>query len=313
MASEKFAFVEGRNVSSQMKFALKILGAAAAALTLSACSSSSPTASNAATLALQLEVMRGTLHPAAEGSRWLKPRLAQQINRIEVYVLFAADTLARATARIAPGDSIFNVGLEVTPGEQRNLVVEAWSDGIEVGSVLEYRGVQTGLQIAAGVEQQVTVTLFPVPIAGRRVVLIAGSGSGAPGSTRNPVPFFLLSADALRGLQLDVHAHVRGNPESFGLQPRGLVKDSNLPLQNLDSNIIDTAGMPTLRIVMFDDTGRTLPPVLEPLRLFDVDFQIETDITPGTLYRLWMSDFVVRDRNNSGLEVLSVDGEFLVQ
>ncbi len=296
-----------------MKFALKILGAAMAALTLSACSSSSPTASRSTTLALQLEFVRGTLHPAGEGIRGLKPRAAQQINRIEIYVLFAADTLAHATARLAPADSIFSVSLEVTPGEERRLVVEAWSDNVEVESVLEYRGVKAGLQIAAGAEQQVTVTLFPVPIPGRRVVMIAGSGSGAPGSPRNPVPIFLISADALRGLQLDVHAHVRANPAGLGLQPRGLVKDSNLPLQNLDSNLIDTAGTPTLRIVLFDDTGRSLPPLLEPLRLFDVDFQIDPGIPSGTLYRLWLSDFVVRDFNNSSLEVLSVEGEFLVQ
>ncbi|MDZ7269051.1 MAG: hypothetical protein ONB48_15070 [candidate division KSB1 bacterium] len=296
-----------------MKITHHILGAAAAALTLSACTALPPTASAPATLALQLEFRRGTLHPGESAGGWMKPPAVQPINRIEIYVLFAADTLAHATARVAPGDSIFSAVLEVTPGEERRLVVEAWSDQAEVESLLEYRGVQAGVRITAGVEQQVTVTLYPVPVAGRRVVMIAGRGAGAAGSSRNQVPIYLISADTLRGLQLDLHAHIRGNSESFGLQPRGLVKDGTLPLQNLDSNLITSAGSPALRVVLFDDSGRSLPPLLEPRHLFDVDFQVEAGVPPGTRYRVWLSDFVVRDSNNRGLEVLSVEGEFLVR
>jgi hypothetical protein len=269
---------------------------------------------DSAKLALQLEFVKGVLHPVEAGNRMLKSSTsAQQINRIEVHVLFGEDTLAHTTIAIPAGDSTFMATLNVAAGKDRRIVVEAWSDNTDVESLLEYRGVESGLHIESGMEQRVAITLYPVAISGRRVVMIAGNGSGGPGSGRNPVPISLISADSLAALQLDVHASERDNPASFGLLPRDVVKDIGLPLQNLDSNVITTANSPTLRVVLFDDAGRSLPPMEEPGRLFDVEFQVNPEVTAGTIYRLWMSNFVIRDANNHPLEVLSLEGEFKVR
>lgn len=296
-----------------MKVILKSLCVLTAILSALACSSSQPTASNPANLALQLEFVKGVLHRSEAGNYLRKSVNIQQVNRIEIYVFFDQDTLAHTTIRIPPGDSTFSASLDVTPGEDRRIVVEAWSDDLEVGSLLEYRGVTSGVQIESGVEQHVTVTLFPLAIPGRRVVMIAGSGAGAAGANRNLVPFSVISADDLRAVQLDVHANVNNNAEGFGLSPRDATRDVGLPLQNLDSNIIATTGPPTLRVVLFDDAGRTLPPQEKPSRLFEVNFQVNSQVAPGTIYRIWISNVAVRAAGNNQLEVLSLDGQFEVR
>lgn len=296
-----------------MKVILKSFCILTAILSGLACSSSQPTASNHANLALQLKFVKGVLHPGGAGNYLLRSANIQQVNRIEIYVFFADDTLAHTTIRIPPGDSTFSAALDVAPGEDRRIVVEAWTDNLGVESLLEYRGVTSGVQIESGVEQHVTVTLFPLAIPGRRVVMIAGNGVGAPGANRNLVPFSVISADSLRALQLDVHANVNNNAQGFGLSPRDATRDAGLPLQNLESNIIATAGIPTLRILLFDEAGRTLPPKDEPNRLFDVNFQVNPQVAPGTIYRIWISNVVVRAAGNNQLEVLSLDGQFEVR
>lgn len=296
-----------------MKVISQLLCIAAAAITGLACSSSSPTASGNANLALQLEFVTGVLHPVEPGSRLPKTAGIQQINRIEIFVFFDRDTLAHTAVSIPAGDSTFSASLEVEPGEDRRVVVEAWSDNIESESLLEYRGVASGVRIESGIEQRVTVTLFPLAIPGRRVVMIAGDGAGAPGTNRNLVPFSVISADELRALQVDVHANMNNNVEGFGLSPRDATREENLPLQSLDSNVINTTGIPTLRVVLFDDTGRILPPHEEPIQLFEVSFQVNPQIAVGTRYRIWMSNIVVRAAGNNQLEVLSLDGQFEVR
>lgn len=296
-----------------MNVILKSIGVLTAVISGLACSSSQPTASSRANLALQLEFIKGVLHQGEAGNHLLKSANIQQVNRIEIYVFFADDTLAHRAIRIPPGDSTFAAALDVAPGEDRRIVVEAWSDNLEAENLLEYRGVTSGVRIESGIEQHVTVTLFPLAIPGRRVVMIAGRGAGAPGANRNPVPFSVISADSLRALQLDVHANVNNNAEGFGLSPRDATRDAGLPLQNLDSNIIASAGLPTLRIVLFDDAGRTLPPQEEPSRLFDVNFQVNPQVAPGTVFRIWVSNVAVRAAGNNQLEVLSLDGQFEVR
>lgn len=296
-----------------MKVILKSFCMLTAILAGLACSSSQPTSSNNANLALHLEFVRGVLYPGEAGNRLPKPAGIQQVNRIEVYVFFEKDTLAHTTIRIPRGDSTFSASLDVTPGEERRIVVEAWSDNLETESLLEYRGVALGVQIESGIAQHVTITLFPLAIPGRRVVMIAGSGAGAPGANRNPVPFSVISADSLRALQLDVHANMQNNTTGFGLSPRDATRDEILPLQNFDSNVIATTGLPTLRLVLFDDAGRILPPQEESRRLFEVNFQINSQVAPGTIYRIWVSNVVVRAAGNNQLDVLSLDGQFEVR
>lgn len=296
-----------------MNVILKSIGVLTAVISGLACSSSQPTASSRANLALQLEFIQGVLHQGEAGNHLLKSANIQQVNRIEIYVFFADDTLVHRAIRIPPGDSTFAAALDVAPGEDRRIVVEAWSDNLEAESLLEYRGVTSGVRIESGIEQHVTVTLFPLAIPGRRVVMIAGRGAGAPGANRNPVPFSVISADSLRALQLDVHANVNNNAEEFGLSPRGATRDAGLPLQNLESNIITTAANPTLRILLFDEAGRTLPPKDEPNRLFEVNFQVNPQVAPGTVFRIWVSNVAVRAAGNNQLEVLSLDGQFEVR
>ena len=265
----------------------------------SACSTRTTAPENSSAIALNLRFIEGELHEVDGYSSLFRPSAVAQITRLEMFVTFTGDTLARESVVVAPGQTEFSTSLEVPIGEDRCVIVEAWSDeNVEAGSVLEYRGVQCGVRVEA-IEQQVAIDLYPVPIKGSRIVLVAGSGSGSPGTSRNFVPIILLSADPLRGIQFDVQF------ESGLIFPDGLVPSPGVALSNVESNIVEFAESIALRVLMFDLSANALPPQPDPFRLLMVDFSVLPEVQSGAISEIRLTNFAAQNAEGKRLQVIT--------
>jgi hypothetical protein len=151
--------------------------------------------------------------------------------------------------------------------------------------------------------QTVSLTLYPVPVSGRRVVLAAGPASGAPGSGNNLAPITLVSADSLSGIQFDL------NFDPAVISPQGVAPAATLPWSNMENNIINSGQ--ALRILMFDSNGRRLPVYADPAIIAHVDFRVNAEGATGSS-PLTISNALVLDANRNQLEVAAVQDTFYV-
>jgi hypothetical protein len=275
-------------------------------LSMMGCFEQSPTGANRpAGIALQLRVAKWALLQPDQEKAIARASALAQITRVEVYVTLEDDTLAHASVPISPGAEEFSASLEVPAGENRRIIVEAWDDlGSEGGSVagLILRGIQTNVTIVAEEVQGVPLTLYPIPIAGRRVVLATGSASGVAGSSGNWVPFTLVSADSLSGIQFDL------NFDPAVISPQGVVPDAALPWSTVESNLINNGQ--TLRVLMFDSNGGRLPIFYDPATLANIDIRVHAEVAVGASSPLVISNALVLDANRAPLEVAAVENTF---
>lgn len=278
------------------------------ALVAAGCARRSPAGANqSAGLALQLRVAPWTLLQPGRQNFLARALARSQITRVEIFVIFEKDTLTRATVPIAGGAAEFSASLEVPAGEDRRIVVEAWDDLGSEGEAqagLVLRGVQTNVTIVADLVQTVSLTLYPVPIAGRRVVLAMGSASGTPGSSGNFAPITLVSADSLSGLQFDLSF------DAAILSPQSLVPDPALVWNSVESNLVN--GGRALRIIMFDSDGRRLPAYHDPAVIARADFRVNAEAAVGAGLPLVISSALALDANRNQLEVAAVQDTFHV-
>ncbi len=270
------------------------------------CFKQQPTGANLpASLSLQLRVANWSLlqpEPEAALARTAAPA---QITRVEIFITLAKDTLAARTVPLAPGAGEFSASFEIPSGEDYRVIVEAWDDnGVEGGGGLLFRGVQANVVIIPEVAQTVSIVLYPVPIAGQRVVLIVGGASGTPGSSGNLAPISLISADSLSGVQFDLNF----NPAVIA--PVRTVRDAALPWSSVESNVVNNGS--ALRLLLFDNTGRRLPVFNDPAALARVDFRVSNNAAIGVSSSLTISNPLVLDANRRPLEVAVVVDTFVV-
>jgi hypothetical protein len=281
---------------------------AALGLILTGCFRHAPTGSNQpAALALQLRIANWTLLQPQQEHALARARAVAQITRVEIYVTSARDTLAHTTVAVAPGADEFSTSLEVPAGENRRIIVEAWDDiGSETEAVagLVLRGIQTDITIVPEVALTVPLTLYPIPLSGRRVVLAAGSASGALGSSGNFVPLTLVSADSLSGMQFDLSF------DPAVISPQRVLADAALPWREVPSNPVNNGR--SLRVLMFDSNGRRLPVFYDPATLVNVEFRVNNGAAAGASSPLVISDAMVLDANGVQLEVAAVQDTFYV-
>ena len=279
-------------------------------LTLTACFRGAPTGVNEpAALALQLRVANWTLLRPDLKNSLARTHVTAQISRVEIYVTAEKDTLARATVPIAPGASEFSASLEVPVGENRRIIVEAWDDigsGGESAAGLILRGLQTNITVVPEVDLTVPLTLYPVPLSGRRVVLAAGSAYGAMGSGGNLVPIKLVSADSLSGVQFDL------NFNSTVIAPQRIVRDAAFPWSEVHGNAVNNGQGQAMRVVMFDSNNQPLPVFYDPATFVKIEFQVNNTAAVGASSPLVISRATVLDANQVQLEVAAVEDTFYV-
>ena len=285
---------------------ISLTGLLSGLILLAGCLRQPPTGSlEPAGLALELRVAQWTLLLPDHENALARSAALAQVTRVEIYVTAEQDTLSRATVPIVPGQVEFSTSLEVPAGEDRRVIVEAWDDVASEGAAgLVLRGIQTQIDVAPEMVQTVPLTLYPVPITGRRVVLAAGPASGAPGSSSNLAPFTLVSADSLSGIQFDM---------SFDpalIAPQGVVPDAALPWSTVESNVVGNGQ--TLRVLMFDANARPLPAFYDPTTLARIDFRVQVEAAAGASSPLVISNALVLDANRNPLEVAAVADTFYV-
>ena len=283
----------------------------AANLLFTACSISplSPPTGPAVVI-LELEFAQGVVHQAKAATPLGRLGAVAQATRVEIYVTFAEDTLSRATVTVSPGASEFSAELEVPAGDDRRIVVEVWSDSAalpDAGSVLEYRGVRPHVSIVPNASQEVGITLYPLPIAGERVVMIAGSAGGASGSQGNQAPVLLITSDSIRALQFDLQF------EGDLIVPDSVVQGEANTLANLESNLVSTDRGEALRCLLFDNSGQILPPLADPTALLAVEFRVNSTASRGDSSNVVLTDFVVLNARREQLQVISIPGVFKIQ
>ncbi len=258
-----------------------------------------------AALALQLRVAKWTLLEPEQENALARASAAAQVTRVEIYVISENDTLARATEPIAAGAQQFSASLEVPAGEDRRVIVEAWDDaGVESTAGLILRGIQTQIDVVPEAVQVVPLTLYPVPLSGRRVVLALGSASGVPGSSSNLMPLTLISADSLSGMQFDL------NFDPAVISPQRLVPLAALPWNHAESNVVSNGQ--SLRILMFDGNGRRLPVFYDPAALANVEIHVNSAAAAGARSPLVISNALILDAYRNPLEVAAVQDTFYV-
>ncbi|MGH7495557.1 MAG: cohesin domain-containing protein [bacterium] len=277
-------------------------------LTLTGCFRHAPTGvQEPAALALQLRVAKWTLLQPHQEQTLARAHAVAQISRVEIYVAAERDTLTRATVVVDPGANEFSASLEVPAGENRRIIVEAWDDiGSEgqnaAGLIL--RGIQTNVTVVPEVALTVPLTLYPIPLFGRRVVLAAGSASGVLGSSGNFVPLTLISADSLSGMQFDLNF----NP--VVIAPQRVVPDAALPWRDVQGNPVNNGQ--AVRVVMFDSNSQRLPVFYDPATLVNIEFRVNSATTTGASSPLVISNAMVLDANRVQLEVAAVHDTFYV-
>ncbi len=273
-------------------------------LALAACQSQSPTSpSSSGKISLALDFAQWQEYPGEERNQLARAAGPMEISRIDIFVLFDKDTIARTTAQIAPGTNEFEAVLEVPIGAERRVLVEAWDDqGGEAQPVRAFRGVQAHVDIQPNVAREVEVTLYPVPVAGQHVVLIVGSVKGAAGTSGHLVPISLISADSLSGVQFDL------NYDASRISPVAALRTATIAFDTLASNIVTSAQGQALRMLLFALSGERQPALFDPTEIINVDFRVNADAELGTQSPLTLSNFTVLDHNRNRLGVLAVAG-----
>ncbi len=281
-----------------------ILLSLAASLTLSACQWQAPTdPATDGKISLALNFARWQEHIGDEGNQLARARGWAAISRIEIFVLFDKDTLAHATAMVTSGANEFSAALEVPIGKERRVIVEAWEDQNGDGAAVRaFRGVQTGVEVQPNLAQEVEVTLYPLPVAGQSIVLIVGSGQGAPGTSGHLVPLTLISADSLSGMQFDL------NYEANLVAPVAALRTTTLAFDTLASNIVVSEQSQALRMLLFSTAGKRLPALVDPAVIMNVAFKVNGGVEAGAQSALTLSNFAVLDHNRKRLGVLAVEG-----
>lgn len=281
-----------------------LLLALLASMTLVACQSQSPTYPlPGGKISLALEFAQWREYSGEEERQLARTRTLAAISRVDVYVLFDKDTLARATAQIAPGANEFEAVLEVPIGPERRVVVEAWDDQSGAATPIRtHRGVQSRVNIQPNVAQEVAVTLYPIPVAGQNVVLIVGNAQGAPGTGGHRVPITLISAEPLSGLQFDL------NYDASRVLPVAAQRATVPAFDTLATNPVVSEGGQALRMLFFALSGQRLPALFDPTEIIHVNFGVNAAAEAGTTSPLFLSNFAVLDQNRNRLGVLAVEG-----
>ncbi|NUO78664.1 hypothetical protein HUU05_01185 [candidate division KSB1 bacterium] len=282
----------------------RLLLALALSLALAACQSQAPTNPvNDGRVSLALTFAQWQEYSGEEGQTLARVRAPAAISRLDIFVLFDQDTLARTVAQITPGSNEFAAVLQVPIGEERRIVVEAWDDqGGVAPPVRAFRGVQAHVEVQPNVAREVAVTLYPVPLAGQSVVLIVGSAQGAPGTSGHLVPITLISADSLSGIQFDL------NYDARLISPVAALRTRPLAFDTLATNVISSQQGQALRMLMFAVSGERLPALFDPTEIIKVDFSVDIEAEAGTQTPLTLSNFTVLDQNRKRLGVLAVEG-----
>jgi len=248
---------------------------------------------------------------------------SQAIDKIVIRVLASesGDTLSTTEVDIGPGDESFEVNIGVPVGEARVVEVDAFETIIEsaddpddptIGqNVLAWRGRETGINVQENDPILVDITLVPLPILGRRVVLYVGEGSGAIGSQSNPVDISIANLDNIRGIQFDLEFD-----ESI-LFPEAVRRKavidgfSDVIGERLDSN--------TYRIIIFDQDS-SFPAEISPVsdfltkvQMVEVLFGIVEEASSGQSGKISLKKAVATDSNLNIFEVFSVDGNFMIR
>lgn len=224
------------------------------------------------------------------------------ISRLDIFVLFDKDTLARATTQVVAGSNEFSAVLEVPIGAERRVIVEAWDDlGGEGGPVRAFRGVQTNVEILPNVAREVAITLYPLPVIGQSVVLIVGAAQGAPGTSGHLVPVTLISADSLSGVQFDL------NYDANLIAPVAALRNTSLAFDTLASNIITSEPGQPWRVLFFSLSGKRLPALLDPSVMMNLSFKVNESATVGAKSNLLLSNLAVLDHTRRRLGVFVVE------
>jgi hypothetical protein len=125
-----------------------------------------------------------------------------------------------------------------------------------------------------------------------------GTGSGAPGSTGNPVPVYLTANEPIRGVQLDV-ADVPDELTASGCTSR--VTDFTCTINEMGSVVS----------VIFVSLSGALIPAGTDVPIFDLLYDVDAGATPGTV-SLQPQNLQVSDENNDPCPATGVPGSFEV-
>lgn len=280
----------------------KLIALAASAL-LSACQWQAPTSpSSEGKISLALDFAHWQEHKGDGANTLSRTQALAAISRLDIFVLFNKDTLARATTQVAPGSNEFSAVLEVPIGAERRVIVEAWDDlGGEGGSVRAFRGVQTNVEILPNVAREVAITLYPLPVMGQSVVLIVGKAQGAPGTVGHLVPLSLISADSLSGVQFDL------NYDASLISPVAALRNTSLAFDTLASNIITSAQGQSWRLLFFSLSGKRLPALPDPIVMMNLSFRVNESAAVGAKSNLSLANLAVLDHTRRRLGVLVVE------
>ncbi len=259
--------------------------------------------------------------PAEFGRARQKPSGVQRISRLEARV-FASEggaVLDSVTISLDSEQQTFRADLTVPTGTNRVIEVDAFEEffdkGEELISVLTCRGRATGITVLRRDTVRVSVQLFPVPIRGQRVVLDVGNGSGARGSTGNPVALALANLDQIRGLQFDLlYNNDLVTPAQFN--PLGRIAGFNGIRAETVTDQTETRLV--YRVIIFDQSNqpREIAPVgrtLEPETIAQILFNVASGAGAAT-DTLKLVSAVATTANLRQLEVfIKDDGIFTVR
>lgn len=277
--------------------------ALAASVLLFACQWQAPTnPSSEGKISLALDFAQWQEHKGDGANTLSRTQALAAISRIDIFVLFDKDTLARATTQVAAGSNEFSAALEVPIGVERRVIVEAWDDqGGEGEPVRAFRGAQANVEILPNIAQEVAITLYPLPVIGQSVVLIVGNAQGAPGTSGHLVSFALISADSLSGVQFDL------NYDANLIAPVAALRNTALAFDTLASNIITSAQDQAWRVLFFSLNGKRLPALLDPTVMMNLSFKVNESAAVGAHSNLSLSNLAVLDNNRRRLGVYVVE------
>ncbi|MDZ7359145.1 MAG: hypothetical protein ONB46_00250 [candidate division KSB1 bacterium] len=228
--------------------------------------------------------------------------------------------IASDSIEIDPEQTSFRKNLLNVPAGA-NRVLEVWafeSIFIETSErfaeVISFSGRQADITVPQNDTVRIALALSPLPIPGHRVVLDVGDGSGAIGSSLNPVAISLANSDNLRGLQFDL---VYDGRQLTANSVRGVSRLANF--SNIEGrNVVQEDQANTIyRIIVFDQNRPPgeIPPVAVPAvpePILNVLFNVTRQATAQrSTLRIISASATNADLTN--FEVYAVEGFFTVR